>query len=160
MLQEVILNYFSTIDFCLIQKSILDFNSSNISYINIFFFNILFIIYILFLQLHYFDLQDGLSVIRRCTVMWSQKSQRIWKNSGRIAIILANFFMTKAMVTGVTGGVLFLDFLKEWALLQSNNYHDLEKLSEDVRKLIQSAPSAIQIYSFSEILVKQVYITK
>jgi hypothetical protein len=88
------------------------------------------------------------------------KRARVWKHSGKVAELAAQYFLTVAMVKPVSEtGTLLQDLMTEWALLHSDLPSMSQTLPNMIRKLIQPAESAVHIYLFCQVLVNQVKYT-
>ena len=110
------------------------------------------------------DLKDGLELVQRLSGERPTKygKANVWKYSGKAAVIVSQFLVTKGMTQPMSEvtPALFEMILDSFALIHSKEKNEKGSkettLFDTIRKLVQPAESAQHIYLFCEVLVKRV----
>ena len=107
------------------------------------------------------ELKDTLELMQRLAGEKPTKfgTSRVWRNSNKAAVLVAQYLVTAGMVKPVeeVGHETLEQILNSWALLHAND-KDQSALPDIIRKLIEPAGSATHIYIFCQVLIRHVSI--
>nr|CAD7197670.1 unnamed protein product [Timema douglasi] len=106
-------------------------------------------------QLKYLSLQQGLELVRRYVGRIGSRI-RVFKRSLELAKLTSEFFLAVAIVKPLSEtGPILEDLMMEWALVHSRLPSAPQVIPVEIHKFVKSAVSAVTIYKFCEVLIKQ-----